>query len=456
MKTLYFTLAISSIVMLGGCVAKKTEPASEAKVEYFVFVASDLPSDAKSSVGSEVNKLIATANAGEVIHVIATPIHDPVSSFTVPAGSHQRRIRQPDIRSHLERIGRFLREPRAEAQRSIGRYQIDPLAIARTIQSLKRTPAPARIILVGNPIYDDQKQAGWSMTNAVVPSDASLGSEFCPFSSSADFPPGTDIRWLTSSPDWGQNENHRAAVTRFYQLYFQKHHGRLSRMTNDSAAAFASVDGGDLLATPTADPDESPFVGMVSVLQNSTQARAQRQSSQIPVAQSPTLITSASSAEVEQMIQQAQANTDKIFLAINWVTVGQGGEQCDIDLWIGSRGSTEELNYRHLETPFGRLYRDIRAAGTIEGNADEFLSWECAEISHNRLEDLTVWLDVYWTNQPVRVRVVVVWNGQIQELFTDLNASRGDEASHHLNRTASDAWTRLNLTALFPDEFGTD
>jgi hypothetical protein len=144
------------------------------------------------------------------------------------------------------------------------------------------------------------------------------------------------------------------------------------------------------------------------------------------------------------MLDNAQISGDHIMFAINWES---SDANCDVDMWIGSKGSNEELNYNNMETPFGRLFRDVRQSGSISGDGDDYRNWECARINHVSLEDLTLWLNVYETKAPAKIRLIGVCGGKRSEKVIAMNVSQGDHAAARLQRDRSEVWTHIPLAS---------
>jgi hypothetical protein len=84
-----------------------------------------------------------------------------------------------------------------------------------------------------------------------------LTSDASPLSKGVmDFPAGARVSWLTPAADFGVDAPHRAAITRFWRLFFAAHGAELVRLSSDPAAGFAADDASQFAeaATPRNEP----------------------------------------------------------------------------------------------------------------------------------------------------------------------------------------------------------
>ena len=198
--------------------------------EWFVCVSQPNP----QSRGLYLDILKAAA-PGDVVHLVHR--QELVTTLTVPAGTPQSRLRSQKLTDKMATIKEFFSEQATSSQASAdsqpGLYEIPA-----TIRAIRQTKLSCRVLLTGSPLYQDQQRnAGWSMEEGVVPSDSSLELASSPFYGKTDFPEGTQISWLIPTQQWGVDQAHREAVTRFQRLFIQTRGGTLVRMTADPHAA---------------------------------------------------------------------------------------------------------------------------------------------------------------------------------------------------------------------------
>ena len=68
---------------------------------------------------------------------------------------------------------------------------------------------------------------------------------------------------------------------------------------------------------------------------------------------------------VSQQFKAALEDPQQSLIAINW---SSNDPEADLDLWIGGSQFGDELNYKNMETPFGKLIRDVKHPGEFEQN----------------------------------------------------------------------------------------
>ena len=404
------------VVMLGtGCSTNSPHSnSSTGQSEWFLFVADGLPEPVLQSAARQFQELLSgRAQPGDVIHLISTPSHSPVASLVVPDGNHNARLRDPSVKAAARKLKSLF-----TVSSNPGSGQIQLPSVAATVRSLRRTEFPCRVVLIGTPIYDEPRQQGWSMTGGMVPTDGALNAEHSPFNNDTKFPNGTQIAWLSSTTDWGDDPAHRDAVTRFNRLYLQTQNGQLTRMTADAETAFhfgtTQFPGS---VTPLREEPGVKFVAVQSDREaDPTTERKVTVEVDPPQPEPPTPVQptppASERAEVETVLADAEANRNVIGLAINWESQDP---RCDLDLYVTSRGESEELHFQQKQTRFGQLFRDVTSSGTISGDGSNYQNWEWARINHNRWQDLTVWVNVYRSQKPATVRFIRVLNGRREE-----------------------------------------
>jgi len=436
------------IVFISGCAQSPGQPPLTVAMnnvsqkestahEWFIFVAAGLPSSVMSPVGKELQTLIGTtARTGDVVHVVLTPTHQPISTITVPHGTRRTRLRKPAVLNEFRRLAEVFRSETDGAD-----TQLQVPVIPATVRALRATDSPVRVILVGDPLYDDPLQQGWSMIGGYVPTDTSIKDPRSPFRTVHSLE-DTEISWLTPSSNWGADHGHREAVIRFYRLFFQEHGAQLLRFTVDSQAAFNARGGTQFSEPLVADASEASgmkYVALVTARGDNEAGKEHEIEVIVPELQP----LENAPEQVQEVIREAEKSSDEILLAINWASADP---HSDLDLWIRSKGADEEMNFTRMQTSFGELIRDVRHAGSVAGDGADFQKWEMARITHNRLTDITLWLNAFNTNSPVSVRLITVWNGRRGDHVFEWNVSQGDMGHNASQRGASNAWRQIALS----------
>ena len=98
-----------------------------------------------------------------------------------------------------------------------------------------------------------------------------------------------------------------------------------------------------------------------------------------------------------------------------------------------------------------RLFRDIRTAQTVNDNAQWQSAWEYAEIEHARIEEPSVWLNVYEARGPVNGIVRVQFQGSTVDVPFEFNVQTGNHGrdSNIAARPRSPYWIQIRLDELF-------
>ncbi len=431
-------LFLATVLVLVGC--SQPEPTSNTNAEnteWFVVISNGMPQTVMNETAQQLQELIGRhAVPGDVVHVISTPSHQCLASLEVPQGQFNSRLKNQGVRGELGRL-----KPLFEAQPTSDPGQLQIPRLSSTVCSLRRTQFPSRVIVVGTPIYHDPRQRGWSMTGGMVPTDGALNAQHSPFNTPTRFPEGTKISWLTPQSEWGEDAAHQESVQRFNRLYLQERGAALSRMTAEPGTAFRfDVPQFSEKLVPR---EEEPGMRFVSVHSARPDEPPGRATVEIPVKtpEGAVVVTQVDN-EVEELLADAEADTSTIALAINWESADPN---CDLDLYVASAGSREEMCFRNKKTAFGELYRDVMRSGSLPGQGADFSNWEWAKVTHNRMEDLTVWINAYRTQKPATIRVIRVWNGRRKEHTLHLNASQGNGGTQNTSRSQSSAWIKVEL-----------
>lgn len=455
MKFQYQSATIILFLFAVGCSSRPSEQTvnrlavnlPKENSEWMVFVSEGLDEATLRDLRTEVQNLLITVTApGDVVHLLSAPEHKPIATVVIPpAATTRERVRK--IKGELAQIKVVL------ASRP-GSQQVQLPRVPATVNSLRRTDLPLKIVLIGDPVYHDKRQKGWSFEKGYVPTHQSLFDSTCPFGMGVrDFPPDCKLSWLTPSATWGVDHIHQEAITEFFQLFCREHQGRLCKVTADTAAAFAF--DGELLAADHLVFDKQSPPRMKLVTLASTRDQIGPLVNEVGYEVRARTVTGSSVSDREappnsidvpddiaSILETAQANQDTITVAMNWES---DDPNCDLDLRIkDSRHQSEELSYKNKRTSFGQLLRDITASGIVA--ADQLHKWEVAEINHDILPALDVWINVFKTSKPSRVRLILVWKGMRAEKSFPIDATSGDGGQR---RRTGEAWKQLSLLEFF-------
>jgi len=453
LKKIVVVLAIAA----SGC----SEPPPNNK-EVFTFFATGATVEQS---GEAFNHLLRHGLiAGDVLHVLHGSDHELVATVVIPeASSANVRLRDPEVRSQLAEIRTVFESgsapPRIRVTSSDGRSvplhsapSLGMTKAAATVRNFRQTTFPVRVIFVGSPVFNDVP--AWSFEGGLVPSDNSLTAKHSPFHHGGKFPADTKVRWLTQN-EWGVDQDHRDAVTRFLHLYFRSHGSELERLTPSASIAFGMEPS---TTPPPVFSKRNDPAGMIEATRNAVrEAPTPINAFRVPVIQDPPVSPPTPPAPVElvieeppqspplvpppvdptgpepqaleQSVQEMEFDSEKTIIGIEWFSTDP---KADLDLHIQDvQFPGRRLYFNRAETPFGRLLRDERRSRKAVGGDDQILTWEAAVINHNRLRDLSLKVHSYAAAAPSHVRIIVVWKGVWREYELEIPPSSG----------TSDDWT---------------
>lgn len=403
--------------------------------EWFIFLAGPLGEPQSTGVKQELQRLVAkVARPSDVIHVISAPEHAPIATFKVPDAVQRARLRE--CAAAFQKVAKFLA---AASGGSSAGNQVQAPAIPSTVLALRRTAFPIQVLVAGNPIYQEDRQAGWSFAGGYVPTDASLGAKSCPFGNGVGkLPEGTQVRWLTPTANWGADTRHRTSVIRFYQLFFKGIGAHLIRATPDAAAAF-SFDGAKLTANVEPDSSTEPRMQLVSRGSSREEQNIPDQSVDVEVGNERVGESIRTDDETDSnagLLRLLDKKNHTTLIGIAWDTPN---DKSSLDLRIGSKGFEDVLSRDKPEVEFG--HRDAKRVSLKDG----FRCWEWAEIHHDRIEDLSIAVQTLSSDAPKRARMVVVWKGtrhefdfELSELQSAWDRLRSGESLDEPSEKASD------------------
>jgi hypothetical protein len=150
-----------------------------------------------------------------------------------------------------------------------------------------------------------------------------------------------------------------------------------------------------------------------------------------------------------------RAPTGHIGIAAVWEASANVASTADVDLYVAAHPGRPEVCWKRAEAADAVYYRDIRHAGPQGQGGDWTASWEYVEVKHARLEDVSVWLNMYDTKGSVKGVVRVQWNGRTVDKPFQFILNRGNKGadSSLSQRRQSAYWQEIKLRELFPEEF---
>ncbi len=219
------------------------------------------------------------------------------------------------------------------------------------------TNSKPSVLLMGSPLYQDAKEAAFSMVDGYFPSDghlqASREQSVYGFSGKSATAPPLILHWVYFGDPW-VNDLHKEKITRFWTLYLERRGVQLAAFTGDLPIALQSFR--QLGAAGAASP------------KNWTVDTAQRKIEMLRVSSDVTMTdwltrdTLAAGAPAPPSIMVGPMK-----IGIRWK------ERIDLDLYATPRPGAETLYFEHVRSPEGYYYKDHR---TSPGREYEFIEFE--------------------------------------------------------------------------------
>lgn len=195
----------------------------------------------QAELQSHIAALLTTAPAGHRLVVVRGADHATVINLSIPGGSTRERLRNRSVTQAMGLLQRDFRQ--ASQSNATGNAQLGIPNLPATYWSTVAGHGPCRIILLGDPIFDDTRYPFWSFRDGSFPSDRVLTEPLsgCPFINRNHKKIPDDVQVSILSPtEWGSNQKHRDFVTRWLRLACQESlGGNLVRITNSSSQAFS-------------------------------------------------------------------------------------------------------------------------------------------------------------------------------------------------------------------------
>jgi hypothetical protein len=213
------------------------------------------------------------------------------------------------------------------------------------------------LLLIGNPLYQDSKEPGFSMVDGYFPSDghlrASREESVFGFNSGGGSPQGPRVYWAYFGDPW-MSDLHREKVARFWGLYMERRGGRLASFSTDLATAvgaFSSQAPGRSAASNGWAPDPR-----------------QTKPEMFRVSRSVNLVDwLTGDAQHESSPPSPSQMVGPLKIGIRWK------ENIDLDLYAAPARGAETLFFQHPRSPEGYYFKDHRSS---PGREYEFIEFE--------------------------------------------------------------------------------
>lgn len=230
--------------------AETSSPSPTAQTRYVFGLSPFLDHASKERVFRHVVRfLLEDAPCGSTLHAVDAFHIQTIATLDIPAREAfaSPKTRTTQFREPIQQIRRFLA---AEPQRpaSPGLNFEHAIRLPQLLDFVSRNlTAPDRTVVVavlGSPLYQDDKEPGFSMTQGYFPSDGHLlaarDKSVFGLQGREHALEGVQVVWGYFGEPWA-NELHRDKISRFWTLYVQRQGGRLGTFTGDLPTAFHSL-----------------------------------------------------------------------------------------------------------------------------------------------------------------------------------------------------------------------
>jgi hypothetical protein len=275
------------------------------------------------------------------------------------------------------------------------------------------------ILLIGSPLYQDQKEPDFSMVDGYFPSDGHLQTSrdksIFGLGDRSDATGQFLVHWVYFGDPW-LSELYKEKVTRFWTLYLERRGGQLATFCGDIPTAMQGFRQGIAAPRPvrhwTVDPDQTK-VEMLRIGREVQLADWIQRDAILEAAQRPPSV----------MIGPMK-------IGIRWKN------NIDLDLYATPRADAETLFFQHLRSREGYYYKDHRSS---PGREYEFIEFE----SPVDAREVEAFVNFYKGTCPrgPRGEVRIEFDGKIYSAPFSIVATEGNRGRS--GESQQDFWTRL-------------
>jgi hypothetical protein len=276
------------------------------------------------------------------------------------------------------------------------------------------------LLLIGSPLYQDQKEPGFSMVDGYFPSDGHLLST----RDKSIF--GTEdaltaqrpllVHWVFFGDPW-LSDLYKEKVTRFWTLYLSRRGAQLATFCGDLPTA--------MQAFKACAPDALVTARHWAVDSQQTKIEMLRVGREVDLADwiQRDVIKESPSRPPSVMVGPMK-------IGIRWK------DRIDLDLYATPHSGAETLFFQHLRSPEGYYYKDHRSS---PGREYEFIEFE-NPVDIRQVEAYVNFYKGSCPNGP-RGEVRIEFDGRIYSARFAIPASEGNRG--RAGDTQEEFWTRL-------------
>ena len=489
MKTIQYFLV--AIIILASASLATAATAGPAPRQYVVVICAGLaPGQCQDVFKQSMDLLLNHAQPGDRVDFIAASQGALLASVSVPEGTARSRANSREYAGKFVGLVQFLKSPSATDSRQATQLRL-PQLLDEIARSRHRQDS-LTIIAIGSPLYfaANEREAAFDMEKGLTPGDGMIAASVTESLFGTLERKGqlrnTTIHWILPSDDWSVSEMHSHAVTRFWTVFIGEQGATLSTFSSDIAHVFERASQGEAspVLTATLDPNDRGLVMRPPPIFRLETAPPVATHVELPPARTPiqpvviptnmpiaipkivpVVITPPISTPKLESVAIAKAATEipqapsgHIGIAAIWETSASAASTADIDLYVSAHPDTAEVYWKRAQATDAIYYRDIRHAGPQGQSRDWTASWEYVEVNHARIEDVSIWLNVYETKGNAKGIVRIQWNGKIIDAPFQFDLNRGNHGGDNslTQRRRSPYWQEIRIRDIFTGLYQSD
>lgn len=424
-------VALLSLLLV--CSLPAAEPAREqaAPAAYVIGLSPFLDNSVKDDVyRSIVRLLVQDLPLNSTLAVYDAFDLKSVTRVDIPQA---RAFDSPKTRANqfagaIRDLQHFLAEPHARPSASRLKFD-DALHLPQfcdfLTENLPPAETPASLLLIGSPLYQDEKEPEFSMVDGYFPSDghlqASRDKSIYGLAADAGHQRALVVHWVYFRDPW-VSDLYKEKVTRFWTLYLQ---GRGDRLVSISGDLPSGMQGFRQL--PAALPALAHHWSLDSDTTKIEMLRIGREVDLADWIQRDSILESPSRAPSVMF--------GPLKIGIRWK------DNIDLDLYAAPRPGAETLFFQHPRSPDGYYYKDHRSS---PGKEYEFIEFE----KPVDIREVQAYVNFYKGSSPSgpHGEVRIEFDGRIYSAPFSIEASQGNRGR---TGSAQDSfWNRIPVQAI--------
>lgn len=289
------------------------------------------------------------------------------------------------------------------------------------------------VLLVGSPLYQDDKEPSFNMKDGVFPSDGHIRTSERHSIYGTDekrgFLDGFSVHWLTANPESDYaNDLYKLRIKRFWALFTKNQGGVLATFTNDVSTAFNRFSKAINIQTEANDFDYTANkVEMLRITRDALPVNETKEQARIADFMSDNVVLSNI---------PPTKNIGKLKIGIRWPC-----KECDIDLYAKTSTAGEYLYFGKASTDEGTYFKDFQnSPDTINGL--EYIEFT-KEVDVSNI-DAKVNFYKGTTDKPVSGSVRAEFDGKVYEKPFTINSTQGNSGGNE----PSNNWININVKDL--------